>query len=56
MTTTPDHTAPREWHINVYEDGTSGALHKTKQEAVSMFEPRFKGETICVVERRESDT
>jgi hypothetical protein len=56
MTTTPDYNAPRAWHVNVYEDGTSGALHKTKREAVSMFEPQHKGKTIRVVEQPEENT
>jgi hypothetical protein len=56
MTDKPDYTAPRVWHVNVYEDGTSGALHKTRQEAVSMFESRHKGKTIRVVEQPEENT
>tara|TARA_R110000868_G_scaffold76760_9_gene220469 strand:- start:734 stop:1066 length:333 start_codon:yes stop_codon:yes gene_type:complete len=50
------HVEPREWWVNVYEDGTSGVLHKTEQEAVSMFESRHRGTTIRVAELPKSDT
>jgi hypothetical protein len=53
MTKTPE---PRAWWVNVYPDGSSGFMHRTKEGAMEILGQNSLARTIRVIEQSESGT